>query len=66
MTIMAIAGRLSQRMLEHYSHIRLEAKRRALDALSSAQENAFPGVVTTQSTAQSGNLQAGESANLLN
>jgi integrase len=33
-TIMAIAGHLSRRMLEHYSHIRLDAKRRALDSLS--------------------------------
>ena len=34
-TIMAIAGHVSQRMLEHYSHIRRDAKRRALDGLSS-------------------------------
>ena len=33
-TIMAIAGHVSARMLEHYSHIRLDAKRRALEALS--------------------------------
>src|SRR5215467_319668 len=33
-TIMAIAGHISPRMLEHYSHIRMEAKRQALDALS--------------------------------
>jgi len=31
---MAIAGHVSQRMLAHYSHVRLEAKRRALDALA--------------------------------
>ena len=29
----SITGHLSRRMLEHYSHIRLEAKRNALDAL---------------------------------
>ena len=34
-TIMAIAGHVSPRMLAHYSHIRMEAKRQALDALSS-------------------------------
>jgi len=34
-TIMAIAGHVSQEMLQHYSHIRLEAKRRAVEALSS-------------------------------
>jgi integrase len=33
-TIRSIAGHVSQKMLEHYSHIRLEAKRTALDALS--------------------------------
>ena len=36
MTIMAIAGHVSRRMLEHYSRIRVEAKRRALDGLSNA------------------------------
>jgi integrase len=33
-TIRSIAGHVSQKMLEHYSHIRLDAKRKALDALS--------------------------------
>lgn len=33
-TIMAIAGHVSRKMLEHYSHIRLEAKRAALDAIA--------------------------------
>ena len=33
-TIMSIAGHLSRRMLVHYSHIRLQAKRRALDAIA--------------------------------
>jgi site-specific recombinase XerD len=32
-TVMAIAGHVSRQMLEHYSHIRQEAKRRATDAL---------------------------------
>ena len=32
-TIMGIAGHVSRKMLEHYSHIRLEAKRRALECL---------------------------------
>jgi hypothetical protein len=31
---MAIAGHVSREMLEHYSHIRLEAKRRAVEVLS--------------------------------
>ena len=33
-TVMAIAGHVSPKMLAHYSHVRLDAKRRALDALS--------------------------------
>jgi integrase len=39
-TIKAIAGHISQRMLEHYSRIRMEAKRRALDALAQPLESA--------------------------
>jgi hypothetical protein len=31
---MSIAGHVSRKMLEHYSHIRLNAKRTALDGLS--------------------------------
>jgi integrase len=34
MTIMAIAGHVSKHMLEHYSHIRVEAKRAAQDAIA--------------------------------
>jgi len=33
-TVMSIAGHVSQRMLAHYSHVRIEAKRKALDALA--------------------------------
>ena len=29
----SISGHLSRRMLEHYSHVRIEAKKEALDAL---------------------------------
>jgi hypothetical protein len=31
---MAIAGHVDRRMLRHYSHIRMEAKRNALDKVS--------------------------------
>jgi hypothetical protein len=34
MTIMAIAGHVSRKMLEHYSRIRTDAKRAALDAIA--------------------------------
>jgi integrase len=47
-TVMAIAGHVSPKMLAHYSHVRLEAKRKALDALSGV----VPGGVTTQSATQ--------------
>ena len=35
----SISGHLSRRMLEHYSHIRIEAKRQALDALDAARRS---------------------------
>ena len=35
-TIMAIAGHVSRRMLERYWHVRVEAKRTAMEALSKA------------------------------
>ena len=39
-TIMSIAGHVSREMLEHYSHVRLDAKRQALDALSNTPSKA--------------------------
>lgn len=40
---MSIAGHVSKEMLEHYSHIRMEAKRNAVDALDRLK----PSSVTT-------------------
>ena len=34
-TLMAVAGHMSRRMLEHYSHVRIPAKRSALEKLES-------------------------------
>jgi len=45
---MSIAGHVSQRMLAHYSHVRLEAKRKALDGISGG----VSGGVTSQTTSQ--------------
>ena len=45
-TIRSIAGHVSQKMLEHYSHIRIDAKREALDALSQ-RGGRFPMAQTT-------------------
>ena len=39
-TIMAIAGHVSHRMLERYSHVRMEAKRTALEALAASTKAA--------------------------
>jgi len=36
-TIRDLAGHVSQRMLKHYSHIRMQAKRRAVDTLVTAR-----------------------------
>ena len=38
-TIMDIAGHVSKRMLRHYSHIRMEAKRTALESIVKRQTN---------------------------
>jgi integrase len=55
-TVMAIAGHVSPKMLAHYSHVRIQAKRTALDSLSTKQaEWANLRVnrgVTTQTTTQ--------------
>jgi integrase len=39
-TIMAIAGHVSRRMLERYSHVRMEAKRNAMEALAASTRSA--------------------------
>jgi integrase len=52
-TLMSIAGHLSRKMVEHYSHIRMAAKRTALDAI------AQPGLDrrVAQNRAQSANAE---------
>jgi hypothetical protein len=37
---MAIAGHVSRRMLERYSHVRMEAKRNAMEALAVSTKTA--------------------------
>ena len=53
-TVMSIAGHVSAKMLAHYSHVRLEAKRTALDALSSGRLSGVDagGYVTNRVTKQ--------------
>ena len=48
LTIMAIAGHVSRKMLERYSHVRMEAKRKALEAL--AKGTRMPGYDTNHDT----------------
>jgi integrase len=52
-TVMSIAGHVSQRMLAHYSHVRIEAKRKALDALATGSKGT--GYDTDNDTSQSRN-----------
>jgi integrase len=40
----SISGHLSRRMLEHYSHIRIDAKRQALDALDAQRGSVLPAL----------------------
>jgi integrase len=57
-TLMAIAGHVSRKMIEHYSHIRLEAKRAALDAIAAQPLQAVIGAGVNQNVNQ---LPAGSS-----
>jgi integrase len=51
LTIMSIAGHISRRMLEHYSHIRMAAKRHALESLETpASEIPAPSLALTYPT----------------
>ena len=51
-TIMALAGHVSRKMLEHYSHVRQEAKREAVNVLSAKRPSKPTIGVTTQTTTQ--------------
>jgi integrase len=46
-TIMAIAGHVSRKMLERYSHIRMEAKRAALEALTGRKPEGYGTIYGT-------------------
>jgi integrase len=52
MVIMSIAGHVSRRMLEHYSRIRTEAKRTALDAIAQGPTRAGFGEAVHQNVHQ--------------
>lgn len=65
-TIKAIAGHVFQRMLEHYSRIRMDAKRRALEAMSQPLEPGVFGADVHQNGNQVGVSEAASAAKLLN
>ena len=52
MTVMAIAGHVSKMMLERYSHIRMAAKRTALDSIAQGPELVVFGDVVHQNVHQ--------------
>src|SRR5215475_7957761 len=54
-TLMSIAGHVSRKMIEHYSHIRMEAKRAALDAIAKPPTQAVSEAGVAQNWAQSRN-----------
>jgi integrase len=50
MTIMGIAGHVSRDMMEHYSHIRIQAKRQAVESLETTMPNNPPIDTPTDTT----------------
>ena len=65
-TLMAIAGHVSRKMIEHYSHIRMEAKRAALDAIAAQPEQAVIEVGVNQNVNQQPEVGSKPSAKTLN
>jgi integrase len=57
-TIMAIVGHMSRAMLEHYSHVRMQAKRQAMESLSTGGRGSTSDVVPTKvpTTVQDGTV----------
>ena len=62
-TIMAIAGHVSRKMVEHYSHIRMEAKRVALDLIAQASNPAIIQAGVHQNGNQAQDVRETPSAN---
>lgn len=51
-TIMALAGHVLRKMLEHYSHVRQEAKHEAVNLLSAKRRAGRQRWITAQTTTQ--------------
>lgn len=62
-TLMAIAGHMSRSMVEHYSHIRMAAKRAALDGIASQGQTAVFEAGVNQNVHQPVNAESGTRAN---
>ena len=62
-TIMAIAGHLSRAMVEHYSHIRMSAKRTALDSIVKQNQNGDSQAGVNQNVHQVAEAASGVPAN---
>jgi len=56
-TLKALAGHVSRKMLERYSHIRLEAKRATIQALSDRPAERANPARTSQNTSQNGGVE---------
>jgi integrase len=65
-TIMSIAGHLSRRMVEHYSHICMSAKRAALDAIVGGPKSTISEAVMHQNGNQLAEGEKWAVANSLN
>jgi integrase len=65
-TIMAIAGHLSRTMLEHYSHIRMAAKRAALDGIVKQAQTTDSPAGVNQNVHQPADGNYGGPSNSLN
>jgi hypothetical protein len=65
-TIMAIAGHLSRAMLEHYSHIRMAAKRAALEGIVKKSEQSVLSAGVHQNVHQVSKVESDTAAKPLN
>jgi hypothetical protein len=60
---MAVAGHLSRTMVEHYSHIRMAAKRTALEAIAKQDQTVDTQVGVHQTVHQVADRDSGSAAN---
>ena len=65
-TLMAIAGHVSRRIIEHYSHIRAEAKRAAVEAIAAPSLRSFVEARVNQNVNQVGRNDLGRVAKASN